>query len=227
MEFLIIFQLFSVFCWFFSSPSCSGPHLACSSISGYFWHCSWQGKVLQYSSSPHGCDILHSVSSIKLLYPLWISGKNTLYLLSWGGRGETPPPVCYKCARGGRSPAHLLCWEPERRCSCRSILPGGALAPSESASVSPQWDCLTVSARWDPCVSPLLCLKQKSPWWASEGAKEEGRPMVGKLTGEWPRSCILRSKYPVCNRLEPRGEGSCDLEQSQGWLSPRTRHFHC
>lgn len=112
------------------------------------------------------------------------------------------------------------------RISCAESQRGGALVgassqeepwpPSELASVSPQCDCPTVSASWDPCVSPLLCLKQKSPWWASEGAEEEGRPMVGKLTGEWPCSCILHSKYPVCNRLEPRGEGSCDLEQSQG-----------
>lgn len=29
--------------------------------------------------------------------------------------------------------------------------------------------------------------------------------MVGKLAGEWPCSCILRGKYPVCNRLEPGG----------------------
>lgn len=146
--FSITCQLFSRFCWFLVLPLVPVLHLACSSISGYFWHCSWQGKVLQYSSPPHGCDILHDVSSVKLLCPLWISGKNTLHLLTRG----TPPLVCYKHARGGRSWVHLLCWAPERRCSCRSVLPGGALAPVRVSTSQPPVRLPTVSASWGPCV---------------------------------------------------------------------------
>ena len=178
MKFLIVLQLFSVFCWFFSLPLVAALQLPCGSISGCFWHWTWQGKVLQYSGPPRGRDILHSVPSIKLLYPLWISGK----VLCISYLGVTPPPVRYKRARGGRSWAHLLCWEPERRCSRRRVLPGGALAPvRQSASVSPRWNCPTVSASWDPCVqSPPVSEARRGrgglvrewkgragPWWGN------------------------------------------------------------
>lgn len=118
MEFLIIFQLFSVFCWFFSSPSCSGPHLACSSISGYFWHCSWQGKVLQYSSPPHGCDsstlflllnfCIHFGFQEKILYISYLGGEGgRLPLLSVTSVPEEAGVQHISCAESQRGGAHV------------------------------------------------------------------------------------------------------------------------